>query len=272
MQSMAERLLFNSIKEDRGRYFVEYSPPNPSTRFATLQVTTPDDAEVGDVARFMETEIELWLKRYPVPVMVSAFDGKGDLYDLSSVRPCDHLLGYSDEGKNEPLLFWKLLEDNKIPAHALNIDYLKRVYSSIPYKTSESLREDSEKHSREMRLGWAIIFAWLVVVPAIIAILGWASPFVSLIALLYSLWKAVKKGLELTGKWKKSPREIKKDEEERAMLHHHYHCVRNPEGFLRLKLENFERWEREHIQGEAAALQPKSGTEDSNEITKPPTP
>jgi len=38
------------------------------------------------------------------------------------------------------------------------------------------------------------------------------------------------------------------------MEHYHYHCERNPEGFLRLKLENFEREEREQIQNEAKAL------------------
>jgi hypothetical protein len=38
------------------------------------------------------------------------------------------------------------------------------------------------------------------------------------------------------------------------MRHHHYHCERNPEGFLRLKQENVERESREEIQREANSL------------------
>ncbi len=55
-------------------------------------------------------------------------------------------------------------------------------------------------------------------------------------------------------KWPKSKAEVQKEAEEARMRHHHYHCERNPEGFQRLKLENFERWAREDIQNEAKNL------------------
>jgi len=72
--------------------------------------------------------------------------------------------------------------------------------------------------------------------------------------LSFSLWKALVKALKLLGKWKESPQALNVQEEERRMRHHHYHCELNPEGFMRLKIENFERKERERIQNEAKGL------------------
>lgn len=34
------------------------------------------------------------------------------------------------------------------------------------------------------------------------------------------------------------------------MRHHHYHCKRNPDGFMRLKVENIEREEIDRIREE----------------------
>ena len=105
-----------------------------------------------------------------------------------------------------------------------------------------------------MRLGWWIVFVWAVVVPAGVAILEWWSDWLGVVVLVYSLYKAIEKALRLMGRWPKSKAEAQKEAEEARMCHHHYHCERNPEGFERLKLENFERWAREDIQKEANAL------------------
>ncbi len=42
------------------------------------------------------------------------------------------------------------------------------------------------------------------------------------------------------------------------MRHYFYHCERNPEGFARLKVENFEREAKEQTLKEAEALRNKS--------------
>jgi len=52
----------------------------------------------------------------------------------------------------------------------------------------------------------------------------------------------------------RSEREKHKDAEELRMQHHHYHCERNPEGFMRLKAENFERDAREETHRETDEL------------------
>lgn len=250
-----EELLFGMIKEDRGWYFVEYAPPNHGYRFAMLNVVVPGPTTPATVAAAMEMELKEWLQRYPLPLMVSAFDGKGDLYRLEGTRASDHLIGYLGAGVDSPAMFWRLLGDKEIPGDILDNDALLRLYADVPYKTSTQTRQEVAAYKRRIRIGWTIVFVWVAFVPAAWAILEWASPaWVGVLVLGYSLWQAGVKALKLLGKWKESPRDPKAREEERRMQHHHYHCERNPEGFLRLTIENFEREEQERIQNEAKAL------------------
>lgn len=252
-----DELLFSTVQEDCGWYFVEYHPPRRGDRFAMLSVVVPGPSSPPAVAAAMESELKRWLRRYPIPLMVSAFDAKGDLYHLEGTRPCDHLIGYMDNQARESAMFWRLLADKEIPAAPLSRDTLLHLYRDVPYKTSAQTRQETEARVRRLRIGWAIVFVWLVVVPAVWAVLEWASPaWVGVLILGYSLWQAVIRALKLLGNWKESPRQQKAREEEQRMRHHHYHyhCERNPEGFLRLKFENFEREERERIQNEAKAL------------------
>lgn len=58
----------------------------------------------------------------------------------------------------------------------------------------------------------------------------------------------------VTGLKKRSKRMEEKEREETEMRHHHYHCKKNPEGFMRLKIENFERAEMERIQKESLEI------------------
>ena len=248
-----EELFFRSLKEDRGWYFVEYYPPISGDRFATLQLVIPGEARSEDIANSMEAELKHWLRRFPIPIMASAFDGKGDLLPLDGIRECNHLIGYLNE-REDVIAVWRLLKNEELPARALDRAYLKDVYSNIPFKTKRQLREEANEHGKRLRVGWIIVFVWAVVVPAAVAILEWWSNWLGAVVLIYSLWKAVEKALRLTGKWPKSKAELEKEAEEVRARHHHYHCERNPEGFQRLKAENFERWEKERINEEAQAL------------------
>jgi len=255
---ISEKLFFTTLKEDRGWYFVEYKPPIPSCQFATLSLVVPGVADTAQVADSMERELRAWIQRYPIPLMVSAFDAKDDLYNLDGFRLCNHLIGYLDNTSDEVRLFWRLLKNDEIPNDALDVGYLQEVYSDISYKTADDLQLEGEKHAKQLRVGWLIVFVWAAVVPALVVIVEWASPhWVATLVLIYSLWKALVKTLKMLGKWKKSPREIEEEREEQRMRHHHYHCERNPEAFLRLKVENFECWEKERIQAEANFLKSK---------------
>jgi hypothetical protein len=250
-----EQLFFETTKEDRGWYFVEYRPPLPGYQFATLSVVA---LEVGrareDIAATMEAELVIWLERYPIPIMVSAFDDTGSVIGLSNHQPCDHLIGYIDTKTNQVVRHWRLLTNDELPRDALNVSYLRKIYADIPFKTKQELRAQAFEKAKQLRFGWWIVFVWAVVVPAGVAVLEWWSDWLGLVVLVYSLYKAVEKALRLLGKWPKSKAELQKEVEEARMRHHHYHCERNPEGFERLKLENFEKWAREDIEKEAQAL------------------
>jgi len=248
------QLFFETVKEDRGGYFVEYRPPIPGWRFAMLQLIFLGPVEKELAAQSMESELDRWLERYPVPAMVSACDDKGDLIRLAPVRGCDHLIGIPSDSGSRPEHHWRLVPDAELPDRPLDDEFLKRTYADIPYRTDEQLRRASEKWARELRIGWFVFFIWLVVVPAAVAVLGWASQWIGAAVVVYSLWRAVVKGLKLTGRWKKSARELQREEDEREMQQHHYHCKLNPEGFRRLLAENLEREEREQIRREADAL------------------
>jgi len=260
-----DQLFFQSTKEDRGWYFVEYHPPISGYQFATLQLVILEKGKgLDEIAESMEAELAIWLERYPIPIMVSAFDDSGDVLRLENSRGCDHLVGYIDKQTHKVAREWRLLANEDLPRDALDTSYLREIYSQIPYKTKQQLREEGQQKAKHLRLGWWIVFVWAVVVPAGVAILEWWSDWLGVVVLLYSVYKAVEKALRLMGKWPKSKVEIQKEAEEARMRHHHYHCERNPEGFERLKVENFERSAREQVREEALSLKRSMGRDASD--------
>jgi len=251
------KMFFDSIKKDRGHYFVKYIPPWTSSRFAVLQLIFLEDIGQIDVARTMEKELEVWLEKYPIPVMVSAFNYKDEMFNLSNVRPFNCLIGYIDKKDRKIKCFWKLLKDQELPPDALNPEYLKKTYASIPYKTEEQIVQKATARSRQIRMGSRIIIGWIALPPIIISIIGWRSPIIGGLVVLFSFWKAFEKTMRMLGKWKKTPKELEQENQERLKEHHHYHCLENPEGFYRLRNENFERWARKSIQEEVNDLRTK---------------
>ena len=247
-----DKLFFSSVTESRGVYFVEYSPPHHGYRFASLHLTYTEKIELNEVAKALEEEASQWLKKYPVPIMASAFDETGSLIDLDGVKPESHVICfYGNDGKTIEA-HWALINEQAIPSQALNRDYLLDIYSNFKRRTSSEIRKEVEKSTKERRLGMRVIFAWVIVVPALVAIIEFFIPqWFAALVLLYSLSMALIKGLRMKGKLKKSKTELAKEEEQRRMRHHHYHCEKNPEAFQRLKLENFEQWARERIMKEA---------------------
>jgi ferric iron reductase protein FhuF len=149
---------------------------------------------------------------------------------------------------------WKLLKDEEIPDNALNQEYVDKTYSGLVYKTYAQLDMEQRKKHQQIKSGWIIFYIWLVVIPAIIAIIEYYSDLLALIALIYALYKAVQKGLELTGKWPKSKKEKEHELEERLKNHYYYHCQMNPAGFRKLMLYNLDKMSESEIAKEAELL------------------
>jgi len=70
------------------------------------------------------------------------------------------------------------------------------------------------------------------------------SPLLNLVGLLSFLivvYSAGKRTLRILGYLKPSASQTRKNAEELQKNHHHYHCIRNPLGFERLKAENLDK-------------------------------
>lgn len=226
-------------------------------RFAWVRLvfhsgTTPDAARSR-----MEAEAAAWTERYAVPVMVFASDEKGDTVVVSDSLEHNNLIAWRHpDGYLEK--HWKLLNDEELPADALSHDYLLKVYNDVPYRTDKEVKDQAnrkwQQRRKELRIGIGIIFGWAVVVPAAVAVLGWANPIIGLLVTLYALGKAGRQGGLMLGWFKPSAMEKEKREKERRMRHYYYHCERNSKGFQRVIAENFEKDERQRIESEANEL------------------
>jgi len=249
-------LSFDSLKEPRGWYFVEYAPPIAGNPFALVSLTILNDSAVSAHSRIsgaMEHELKHWLERYPVPVMVSAFDAAGDLISL---EPSAHLMGRTVESGSIQEA-WGSLSGKPLPA--LGPVELKKIYHDVPFRTSEQIRFKAEQELHRTKSGirqaLALLILWLVIIPVTIELLGVANPIIGTLVLLYSLWKAFVQLMKLLGKWPVSRRAQEESERKPRMEHCFWHCERNPAGFQRLKMENVDREQRERTVREAEELQ-----------------
>jgi hypothetical protein len=242
------------VKESRGWYFVEYHPVSNFKSANLHLVITIENAREIDIINAMEKELKDWLNRYPVPLFVSAFDNNGDLlHSLSKIKGYDHLIGFFDQD-GEICLYWRLVKEDEIPDIAHNKEYVNNLYSNLDYKTDAEFDAERRKRRKGIKIGSYIFFVWLVIIPLLIAVLEYYSNWLSIVALIYSFYKAVQTGLELRGKWPKSKRKKDKELEERLKDHYYYHCQMNPEGFKKLMRENLEKMGKDEIAKEAESL------------------
>jgi len=113
----------------------------------------------------------------------------------------------------------------------------------------QSIQEGYKREATIVR-SWSLII-W-VLIPLFIIVFGFANIWIGFTLFIYSLFKIIWKLLEIYGrpeKWlqKCLPGYKEKKEKEFKMRHYYYHCERNPEGFLRLKVENFKKEENEEL-------------------------
>ncbi len=246
------KLVFQEIKEHRGTYFVHYSPAGAGQYFALLTLVFLRDEEVSEIAKLMEQECTIWMQRYQVPIMVSAFDDADNLIGVKEIRGCDHLIGVLEDEK--PVYHWELLKDEEFPWGPLHESYLLDIYTDVPYTSAEERREKILAQFRAERKLFFVIAMWGIVVPAAVGIIGLTNPILGVVIVIYAVGKATYHALKMLGYVKKSKADKQKDAEELRMRHHHYHCERNPEGFMRLKAENFEREAQERTRKEAEEI------------------
>lgn len=250
-----QKIFRDKLREHRGNYYVVYQPADLRAPFAIIQLTFPqDDYEATAVSRAMEQELDAWLRRYPVPAMVSAFDVKDDLINAHGVGGESHLMGYVHPQTGEVVRQWELLRNEDLPSEQLDAEYLARVYQGIPFRVQKEVREQALREARTTGRVIRLIVFFTVVVPVLIEVISvgvtWLKHILEAISILTGLYKAGK----AMGWLKRSQRDEQKAEKELKMNHYFYHCERNPEAFNRLKVENFEREAIERTRDEAETI------------------
>lgn len=253
---MSDNKVFrDKSKEDRGSYYVSYQPADARYIFAIVQLTFPQDgSDAATIARAMEHELEIWLMRYPVPIMISAFDAKDDLISLSDEFGGSHLMGYIESQTGAVIRRWGLLKNEELPPEQTSAEYLERIYKDVPFRLQEEVREKAIREARTTgRIIRSFVF-FVIAVPVLIEIISlgieWLGYLVSGISIIIGLYKTAK----AMGWLKPSKRDKQKAEKKLKMQHYFYHCERNPEAFNRLKIENFDREAIERTRKEAKAL------------------
>jgi hypothetical protein len=257
-----EQLYFDAIKENHGSYFVEYQPPVGNNPFATLNLVYAGAFELSEVGKSMRAEMLIWLARYPVPVMISAFDAAENVLQSNGDADDAFLIGWLVPGKNEIASSWKL---NELPAFlndTTSIPDWRTIYKDVPFRTDTEVKANAQKQleqTRKQNLRLIIILiVWVAFIPAAWETIKYFGPhWLEFIVYVFALWQAFKAARKLLGRAKLTRIEEEKAEKERKMAHYFYHCERNPAGFARIKVENFEKDISERTRKEAEELAKK---------------
>lgn len=230
------------IEEKRDRYSVCYQPADLRSPIATLSLfysVPPKDMTI--VAAAMESELENWLKRFPVPVKVSAFNSRKRSLRVSPNPSECHLMGYVRLFDDAVIRRWGEMDESAIPAETLDPEHLASAYSSIPFRVCEEDRERDRRAFRARMRNMKTTLLLLLVFPSFIfAILHWERTLAIPIVLL-SVAAGAYKGAGLMGWGKPSRREQRRAELLERKEHYFFHCEKHPSGFARLEKENFKR-------------------------------
>lgn len=237
-----QKVFRDVIKKHRGEYYVEYGPAIWCNPLATVNLTFPQPiADVEAVKQAMEQELEFWLKQYPVPVMVTAWDAKDDMVHVSTEGNGSHLFGYVNQHTGQIVKFWRLPGSNELPVDQMSGKYFSLIYEGLPFRRQADVQKKARSEAVTTGRVIRLIVLLVVGVPLLIQIvslgidwIGYVLSGVSISVGLYKLCKAM-------GWIKPGKREILKAEKKNKMGHYYYHCEKNSEAFNRLKIENFER-------------------------------
>lgn len=124
----------------------------------------------------------------------------------------------------------------------------------MPFRLQEEVRQKAEREARATGRAIRLIVFLTVVVPVLIEVVAlgvtWLGHFLAVLSIAGGVYKIGK----ALGWLNPTEREKQKAENDLKMKHYFYHCELNPNGFNRLKIENFEREAIEQTRSEAEAL------------------
>jgi hypothetical protein len=255
---MATDRTYKTIKVDRGWYFVEYYPATNLSQCAILNlVITIEDADKISIIEAMEKELREWLLRYPVLLLVSAWDNAERLYKFEELNKTSHLTGFIDEA-GKVFSSWSPDKNKIAPVASLSQEYLDNLYSNIEYTTDAEYDADRKKRRQQIKLGYILIvvlpFIWGFVYESFF----YFSGLLALLAFIYFIIKTSMEAFRLLGVLPKSKKEKEKEEQNILKNYYYYYCKMNPQGFEKLKLEALEKMAKDEIAKQAAELKAKA--------------
>lgn len=254
-------ILWEKIKEPRDGYYVEYVPPRSDMWLATLNLSFLSKPPIDKIIALLEAEFKCWAEKYPVPLMASAFDDTDSLISLSPNKAFNSICGFYDTATKQLKSSWQLMKDQEFPAELKTKKHLQDVYEGIPARTEKEIKADVAVRVRQIRTAKHVLlffaFIWLIVIPLVIKYFEDQYVWVATILLFISFIQPTIKWLKLAGYIKPSEREKRDAEKELKMKHYFYHCEKNPDGFMRLKIENFDSETKENNKKQMDDLQKK---------------
>src|SRR5512140_730196 len=133
MNETNDQVFRDALNEHRGEYFVTYHPADSRLELATLDLVFPEKQPSPEsIRQLMEKELDYWLARFPVPVMVASFDASESLVDLPEERGGSYLMGYVEPGNGRLVRRWGLIKTDEMPSAQLTADHFARTYQDVP--------------------------------------------------------------------------------------------------------------------------------------------
>jgi len=255
---------YQSIRSLNDNYLLEYSPPNKHLPYSSIQITLRKPLPPNLVAELIESEVHKWIAKFPITTMVAAFHPNDDCYDLTEVRASSLYVCYFDKAETLLKATWE--REVKEPAEV----YFpqgdpKGYFAHLAITKKFNPEKERNKLRKQVRFMKFTVLIWFAIIPAAYEIANYLGPkWLSLLVCIYGLFKAAKTGLKTWGILHPTSAEIAKRKVEEKKNHYYYHCERNPQGFLRIKGENFDKDAENKFSSEIDLLQSSQQAQDNS--------
>ena len=191
----------------------------------------------------MEKELACWIDKYPIPTMVCACDDTGSFIYVKN-SDGSNLLGWIDPETKQLKTSWN---PNNFQKYDGKPEYFKegwdKVYKEVGYRTQAQIKEKADAWTRqqkkEIRVLQLVMLAWFCMIPATwLFMQQFGSKWIGWAVYVYACAKILLEAKKIYFP-KTNKRETPEEEKKHKMEHYYYHCERNPEGFAKLRAENF---------------------------------
>lgn len=223
--------VWEDIQVENKDYTVNYKPIKMrSQNIAELNIKFISELKEKEILQIMKTELNKYIKKYPVPTGVLALDKNEEDIEV------DSLIGYLDENK---LIIkcgdYSELSSSKNINKISDEDLFKIYQGKINYKERSKIKEEDNKKMKEkIKINKFLkLINLLFLIVAIAFEIFTQLQYVSTAILIIQVIRKILRYLGYESKRTKERKEI-----ERKKNHYYYHCELNPKEFNNLKLKN----------------------------------